>query len=55
MNLFLIDFYFNTFKDVILHKYSTLMLLRFIHEDVEDMWPKDQDTVQQMDQSEVDK
>ena len=47
VNSFLTDFNFNTSKNVILPKYSILMLLRFTHEDMKDMWPKHQDTVLQ--------
>jgi len=43
VNSFLIDFDFNISKDVILPKWSTLMLLRCTHEEVEDTNNRDQD------------
>ena len=43
VNSFLIDFDFNTSKDVILPKSSTLMLLRCTHEEVEGTDDQDQD------------
>ena len=43
MNSFLIDFDFNTSKDVILPKSSTLMLLRCTNEEVEGRDDRDQD------------
>ena len=47
VNSFLTDYNFNTTKNVILPKCSILMLLRYAHENMEDTWPKDQDTVLQ--------
>jgi len=47
VNSFLIDCNFDTSKNVILPKCSILMLLRYAHKNMEDMWPKDQDTVLQ--------
>ena len=41
VNSFLTDYNFNTSKNIILPKCSILMLLRYTHEDMEDMWPKD--------------
>ena len=47
VNSFLTDCNFHTSKNVILPKCPILMMLRFIHEDMEGTWSKDQDTVLQ--------
>jgi hypothetical protein len=44
---FLAKINFDIFKNVILLKFSILMLLRFTHEGMKDTWAKDQDTVLQ--------
>jgi hypothetical protein len=47
VNSFLTDCNFNTSENVMLPKCPILMMLKFTHEDMEDTWPKDQDTVLQ--------
>jgi hypothetical protein len=47
VNYFLTNFDFNISKNVILPKYSILMFIRFIHQEKDDMWSKDQDTMLQ--------
>jgi hypothetical protein len=45
VNSFLTDCNLNTYENVILPECPILMMLMFIHEDVEGTWSKDQDTV----------
>jgi hypothetical protein len=47
VNSFLTDYNFHTSENVTLPKCPILMMLRFTLEDMEDTWPKDQDTVLQ--------
>ena len=42
---FLAETNFNIHENIILPKNSTLILLRYAHEEVEDTWSKNQDTV----------
>ena len=45
VNSFLDETNFNIHENIILPKNSTLILLRYTHEEVEDTWSKNQDTV----------
>ena len=42
---FLAETNFNIYENIILPKNSTLILLRYTHEEVKDTWSKNQDTV----------
>ena len=45
VNSLLAETNFNVHENIILHKTSTLILLRYTHEEVKDTWSKNQDTV----------
>jgi hypothetical protein len=45
VNSFLAETNFNIHENIILPKNSTLILLRYTHEEVEDTWSMNQDTV----------
>ena len=45
VNPFLAETNFNIHENIILPKNSTLILLRYTHEEVEDTWSKNQDTM----------